>query len=259
MTDFANRLLGNAGGATIRPLLPTLFEPVTAREPEPLPPMGAVTVDRPHRTDKPETAVPARHQDTPLPSVTSLPHKETSTPAAPRREPRVVPTPSPAAGLPVTSVESTVDGHPVVPPGRVPEMPAAVVARTVSREVPVPFRHTETRTVPVTTREMAEPPEPVSYPVVVPGRADAVEPEQAERPSAGRPAVPARRSRKTAPAARHAEPAAEPVVHISIGRVEVKAAADPGKNTAPKRKETPKQPVLGLADYLRERAGGGSR
>ncbi|MFD9894247.1 hypothetical protein ACFWY9_33275 [Amycolatopsis sp. NPDC059027] len=256
MTDFANRLLGRAGGATIRPLLPTLFEPVTAREPEPLPPMGAVSPDRPHRTDETETAAPARPQD--ASPAEPLSRMATPAPAAAPREPRAVPPPSPVAGLPITSRESTVDEHLVVPPGRVPEAPVVAGTRTVPREMPIPLRHSGTRPVPVTTREMAE---PVSYPVVAPDRT--VEPRPDEPPdvarNAERPTVPARRSRKAAPVARQAEPAAEPVVHISIGRVEVKATAEPGKNAAPQRKETPKQPVLGLAEYLRERAGGGSR
>jgi hypothetical protein len=47
--------------------------------------------------------------------------------------------------------------------------------------------------------------------------------------------------------------AAEPVVHISIGRVEVKAVAE---TTAPRRPPQPKRPALSLDDYLRERSGG---
>jgi hypothetical protein len=45
-------------------------------------------------------------------------------------------------------------------------------------------------------------------------------------------------------------------VHISIGRVEVKAAAQP---TAPKPAQRANQPVLSLDDYLRDRAGGDRR
>lgn len=49
---------------------------------------------------------------------------------------------------------------------------------------------------------------------------------------------------------------AEPTVHITIGRVEVKATPAPA---TPKRTQKANQPVLSLNDYLRDRAGGDHR
>ncbi|WP_156051360.1 hypothetical protein [Allokutzneria albata] len=47
----------------------------------------------------------------------------------------------------------------------------------------------------------------------------------------------------------------EQTVHITIGRVEVKAAAD----KAPERRAAPRQqPTTSLEDYLRRRGGGTS-
>jgi hypothetical protein len=50
-----------------------------------------------------------------------------------------------------------------------------------------------------------------------------------------------------------AVPDPEPVVHITIGRVEVRAAAE----AAPAQRRSPKRSMaLGLDEYLRRKAGG---
>jgi hypothetical protein len=75
-------------------------------------------------------------------------------------------------------------------------------------------------------------------------------PVAASVPSAARVPVPP----PTRSAARR-EPSA-PDVHISIGRVEVRAATEP---VVPPRRERRAEPLLSLDDYLRSRAGGDRR
>jgi hypothetical protein len=47
---------------------------------------------------------------------------------------------------------------------------------------------------------------------------------------------------------------AEPEIHVSIGRIEVRATVD----AQPSRKSQPASPVMGLEEYLRRRGGGGA-
>jgi hypothetical protein len=55
---------------------------------------------------------------------------------------------------------------------------------------------------------------------------------------------------------RRAEPAAEPVIHVTIGRIEVKAMPAP---KAPSRERSAAPATTGLDDYLRQRARGETR
>jgi hypothetical protein len=68
----------------------------------------------------------------------------------------------------------------------------------------------------------------------------------AQRPAealdaASEPSTPGRRRRATKPG-----PAPEPVVHVHIGRIEVRAPAAPAERRAPRLRE----PLLSLDDYL---------
>jgi len=45
---------------------------------------------------------------------------------------------------------------------------------------------------------------------------------------------------------------AEPTVHVTIGRVEIRAVAAP----AAQKRSTPSKPALSLNDYLQRRSGG---
>lgn len=74
-------------------------------------------------------------------------------------------------------------------------------------------------------------------------------PGRPRRSPARRPSQPG-----ASPADRASDPVAEapPVVHVSIGRIEVRAAAPA---SAP-RSEPPRRPAMDLAEYLRQRDGG---
>ncbi|HEV2777780.1 MAG TPA: hypothetical protein VGX25_00110, partial [Actinophytocola sp.] len=73
---------------------------------------------------------------------------------------------------------------------------------------------------------------------------------------ATRPDPPVRPAAPRIPVVPRRAPVAEPTVHISIGRVEVRATAEPG---APSRAPASGRPRLSLDDYLRGRAGGDRR
>jgi len=48
------------------------------------------------------------------------------------------------------------------------------------------------------------------------------------------------------------QPAEAPAIHVTIGRVEIRATVAPGQE----KKRAPKAPALGLDAYLRQRNGG---
>ena len=77
-------------------------------------------------------------------------------------------------------------------------------------------------------------------PAPVPTADDRFDPFRRQRPRAGAP-----------PAAGH-DAAAEPVIQVTIGRVEIRAVA--GSSGQASRKEAEPSPVMSLADYLRNRA-----
>lgn len=56
--------------------------------------------------------------------------------------------------------------------------------------------------------------------------------------------------------ARRAEPAAEPVIQVTIGRIEVRATPAP---RAPARERPAARPAVDLEEYLRQRAKGEGR
>jgi hypothetical protein len=143
---------------------------------------------------------------------------------------------SPPAVAATAALSGVVDpvrrgGAPAAPRG-----PRPVVAARSPRDAPPPPGRE-----PAPPTAHGGPPAPGTSHPVRPRPAGAVPAAGPVRPS---PGIAPRRGGAGAP---H-------TVHISIGRVEVRAAAEPA--TAPRR-EAPRQPVLSLVDYLRERAGGG--
>ena len=56
--------------------------------------------------------------------------------------------------------------------------------------------------------------------------------------------------------ARREEPVAEPVIHVTIGRIEVRATPAP---KAPARERPAARPAVDLEEYLRQRAQGERR
>ena len=82
-------------------------------------------------------------------------------------------------------------------------------------------------------------------------RATSVEP----RPLAERPALPRLEPRPALPVA--PPPAAEPLIRVTIGRIEVRAVLPrPALSPPSAPARPPSAPALGLDDYLKQRNGG---
>ncbi len=244
MTDFVHRLLGRPGPAAppIRPVIASLFEPRRGRPAvDAALPMGEVT-DSPQET----LAVPAA-----APVVTRPPSAPRLAPALPAREPeppapREHGTPSaPEQRAPredgTFAVDAPAAAHPVTVEVVLPEparLPAAPARTTPER--PAKTRRGARAAAP----SLEDQPAPESLPAEAePVRAHPVRPA----PAAAREPVDV--PKPTRPVSRRT-PAAEPAVHISIGRVEVKAAAPPAP---PARTESRRRPAVSLDDYLRDR------
>jgi hypothetical protein len=228
MTDFVDRLLGRSGLAPIRPLLPTLFEPATRGDvDEPLP-MGVFT-------NSPAAGAPAEpgaHQDWVSPEQAPLPASTPMSSSAPLRPPLAA----------VNRVETApVTDHPQVVRATShreqahPSQPAAIAAH--QRAVTV---HPDRPPPPAV---LSTPPTPSTgwpdHPVVQQS------PAVNRRHTTGHP-----RSLPQ-PVARSSQQDREPDVHISIGRVEIKAT--PPAAAPPRRQDTRRRPQLTLDDYLRSR------
>jgi hypothetical protein len=228
MTDFVDRLLGRSALPAIRPLIPTLFEPLWSRDgDEPLP-MGTFT----------ETAASAVSEVRGGEGGVRPPTSTAQPPAAPDRSPPQI---SAAVGqrLSVTRVEThhrhTRTGFPVAVP-----LPAAVIPPDV--DVPA-----------AAMPPGAEPPRPLAAPE--PDRPHAAKPAAVSdipQPTARRLAgSPVLSSRSVQPVVvRRQDRPRDPDVHISIGRVEITAKSE-GRPRP--RGESPKGPRLSLDDYLRDR------
>ncbi|MGI5518747.1 hypothetical protein [Streptomyces sp. CA-106131] len=251
MTDFVSRLLGIASTSTppIRPLIGSLFEPQQPRQPEEEPlPMGDVT----------------GHNAPPWP---------VGAPEAPR---------SAASAGPETVTrqpESPIGrgaGHEVVPPAPRP----APARLDVGDEPPTP-RKRDTADIgdvaPVRPQGAEIVPLAAPRPLGQPTETSAVEPQGDHRPAVAtrrdvdaatkpvreHPVRPLHTVVRPAvaipgapwPASRR-ERAAEPSVHITIGRVEVKATQE---TSTPQRKQPERRPAMSLDDYLRTRSGGDRR
>ncbi|OBC00012.1 hypothetical protein A5784_20965 [Mycobacterium sp. 852013-50091_SCH5140682] len=230
MTDFVDRVLGRSAGAVIRPLLPTLYEPmIRSRVEEPLP-MGTFTDAVDHRTDTESSVVQGLPEIAPPVTVPAAPH------AAP---------PQPAVAIPLT------------PPGQAEPLPTAAPHQSTSVVSVSPASpHLRRSAVPVDRRaphEDSRAAGPVPGPSAV-AESSSVQPAQPARPAV--PAAPEGRFRERPNAFQQTfvherDRVREPDVHISIGRVEIKAAmpaAQPQRRVEPGRR-----PQLTLDDYLKSR------
>ncbi|MEV7037721.1 hypothetical protein [Amycolatopsis sp. NPDC051061] len=251
MTDFVHRLLGRTGAAAppIRPVVASLFEPRRARAAvDAALPMGEVT-DSPQETFELPAAAPVVTQPPSAPRLASeVPWREPE-PPAPREDEAPIAQERPAPREDGTlTVDAPAAAHPVTVEVVLPEparLPAAPARTTPER--PAKTRQGGRAAAPSLEDESAPPSfpaeaEPVRAHPVRPAPAAAREPVDVPKPSR--------------PVSRRA-PAAEPTVHISIGRVEVKAAPQPAPR--PARAESPRRPAVSLDDYLRNRAGGDRR
>lgn len=319
MTDFANRLLGRADAAPVRPLLPSRFEPVTPLRDEgvePVEPVGGPVLQlsrRPRRGEAaPETVAPS----TGWPSIGA-----STEPAPPKTRPgekhpgekgsvetgfvgmglaekgllerrpgersvekrpgemglaemrpgqkrlvgegvakQPVEQPGlftgPGAGLAGSEARS----WPVISEESVPHLGERVARETEDSSPPSGFPVEEPR-LPVGSRRRptasgegsvtpaGSPPRPVTQCPEGPLR-------DVERPDGPLQGIAAAAHAVAAPRAwlpPRQVPDPEPVVHITIGRVEVRATAEP--QPAPRRGPRRRQ-ALGLDEYLRRKAGG---
>jgi hypothetical protein len=237
VNDFVDRLLGRPGAAAIRPVVPTLFEPAAPLRTPPVLPMGTFS----------ESGAPGE------PAVPSVPRAVGPTPG-----PVAVPVSEPAPFVHESrETHERYETHEVrVEPAAPRRLPGRLSRETV-REVPQERDDVVTFPVPISsaTNTVAAVPVAAALPAVLPTSA-----AQPAPPSEPVRAFPVARSRPgetptlppRPPTARRQTEPAGPDVHISIGRVEIKAV--PGPAPAP-RPERPRRPVLGLDEYLKERGG----
>lgn len=242
MSDFLDRLAARAIGSetTLAPRLPSLFEPLQRAPVMPPADGGEAPPDR-------RDTAPAIHA-VPVEAPTSAAPASTS--AQPAAAP-VTPIERVAAAMPASAAASAVR-HASAPPivGERAATPAidrpaasSVSARPVMSASPLPVPPRQTRVAP-DRQETAR--TPASNGVLLPAPAPVfavtlAAPARSERTVAAR--VAAARAEGKADAAR------EPVVHVSIGRLEVRAA--PAAAAPPRRRDGP-QPGS-LDDYLRQR------
>jgi hypothetical protein len=243
MSDFLDRLAARAIGsdATLAPRLPSLFEPLPRA---------------PLMTMADEGEASARVRDAgPMPpaAAAAVPPPRPPLPAHGSIEPRTART-TPAEQVPLRLPERAPTMAPPVP---VPPSRAATPARAMiaepSRATSVP-EHAQATPPPVAPRasrpsrhEAAHPPTAVGALLPAPAPVFATTSGPAAPAQHGRAA--ALRHPRDMQAGRESRTSGEPVVHVSIGRLEVRAA--PAAAAPPRRRDGP-QPSS-LDDYLRQR------
>lgn len=248
MSDFLDRLAARAigGEATLAPRLPSLFEP------------SAHTPILP--TVQEDTTVTTRHASPPandkLPAVEPLrpPHATSPRPMDAARpastEPPLTRMPAPVdASVPDRAAPATARAAPLAPSLSAPVAtttrapppePASTEPATPSLVQPRQTRTAPPRieAAPAPIGSLLSPPAPVfAIPRVAPAR------EGADHAAAVR--------LRAASAVNRAVAASEPVVHVSIGRLEVRAT--PAASTPTRRRDEPRP--ASLDDYLRQRGG----
>jgi hypothetical protein len=245
MSDFLDRLAARAidGGTALVPRLPSLFEPLQRA---------------PVMPSADEGEAPARHRDVAaaapaVPIAVPSPHAPTrAIESMERTAARVVPVDRTAAPVPARAAANPphepMPSSPMVPVpvhSVVVERSGAPVAPERQAASPSPVQPRQVHVAPV-RQETARTPAsngallPASAPVFAAPR---TAPPRSERTVAARAAAGRAEGKAAA--------TGEPVVHVSIGRLEVRAA--PVVATAPRRREGP-QPGS-LDDYLRQRGG----
>ena len=244
MSDFLDRLAARAigGETTLAPRLPSLFEPLQR---VPIMPLADAGEAPPGRRE----AAPAMHA-VPVEAPTSATPASTSAqPAAARVAPiaHVVAATSASAAASAAqhaSAPSTVGERAFTPAVDRPAAPS-VLARPAMPAPPLPVQPRQTRVAPARPETARTPASngtllPTPAPVFAAPR---TAPARSGRTVATRAAA-ARAEGKV-------DAMGEPVVHVSIGRLEVRAA--PVAAAPPRRREGP-QPGS-LDDYLRQRGG----
>ncbi|WP_426688224.1 hypothetical protein [Rhodanobacter ginsengiterrae] len=246
MSDFLDRLAARALGSetALVPRLPSLFEP--SQRTSIMPPSDdGEAVPRHRETGSAATVAPTT-VPTRLPQAPVVAMADGSHVAPSAVEPVAAP-PRAVADLPRAAVQPAPIGAAAPTPSPVIGRPVAssTVLRPAEVSAPLPVRSRQTRIA-------AEPTETVVPSPQSPPSSGALLP--APTPVFGAAAAPARSSRSAAsrsPAgpAGAGSSSGEPVVHVSIGRLEVRAA--PAAATPPRRRDGP-QPSS-LDDYLRQR------
>jgi hypothetical protein len=256
MSDYLSRLVARAMGASagLRPRTASLFEPV--KPSGHLPSTGEPR--SPSRQEGPEAAIapPAtsarrghgrRLQETPVPADSTAPRL--------RRGPVDVDPPRPALeAVPESPRRTHVAPHrePTEPARAEPTATRSAAAATALREDgrpgPAPVAFTPASPRPSDPPNAAPPFIDGSRQASVPSTPM---PAVSVTPAAALPAATAQRARATRiqSLATRAVAAREPHVHVTIGRIEVRAPAQP----APSRREASPSPVMPLDQYLRER------
>lgn len=222
MSDFFASLAARAveGSASIRPRLATRFEPVA-----PLEPFAEVVVE----TIGAEAGTP-----TPIASVAEKAAAAMSSPAEAATARALVAPPSEAAGgLPVGSVASSI----VAAPSATVLSPPAANDGPPAPEPSPPLRDDRAAMQPIAPRTSR-----------------AAAPGTAAFPLAQAPSLPREIATTPAPRVAAAErlepPPVETIVHVNIGRIELRASPTPPA-TKPKRAVPA---VTTLAEYLQQRS-----
>lgn len=248
MSDFLARLAARAigGEAMLAPRLPSLFEP------SPHAPI-LPTVDD-------DTAATARHATAPAgdtPSAAEPLHPPRALPPMHDDALRQAPVAQPATRLPAPAATP-------MPDYAMPVTTHAVPPATPPTALPVVAHQAAPWPAPAHAESLAATPVQPRQTRIAPPRVEAVSP-----PSGSLlPSAPVFASPRSAPARDRSDPAAairprptaaasrtpamsEPVVHVSIGRLEVRAA--PATTTPTRRRDEPRP--ASLDDYLRQRGG----
>ena len=257
MTDFLGRLAERSLGVgeLVRPRPASLFEPDSPAASLPIEQVDEVVGDRlgPVRRAGLPSPSPARAPAQPEGRVRLRGSEPQSPLAAP---PSAVPDARPAGGAePALAGPPDRVTHPEI--RRETSIPSAtaataapadttaaaesVVVRTLVRDVPYPV---ESRHVELRGSEPQSPPRDHEAPGAL---------ARAEAPSDPWFAAPASPT-PLPPRAAGAEPAEPPVVHVTIGRVDVRAVVPPPSTEPPRPRRRPR---LTLEEYLREAGGGG--
>jgi hypothetical protein len=267
---FLSELLARSRGVAdvVRPRVASLFEPQAAGLPgdegEAAPEQESETVAVPSEPDtagrrppqEPEVlaytssapgGIPAQREVDAVEIVEPVPSPRVSTeqpaPVAPAPMPPARARESAARGdtraLPETA-DTGVGRRSEADAGELPAVAAR--ARHVERDV------AGRRAVPPATQPLErQPPRPSEL--------AARRPPALGSPVPHRLLPPPRRPRFEAPHGEERAPSSEPTVHVTIGRIEVRAVAD----QVPRRKERPASPVMSLDEYLASRSGKGPR
>ena len=252
MSDFLDRILGVPDPAAVRPRIRSAFEPGPA-------PAGPW----PEPDDLDLTDIPGQAENRGTPGdqaggkVTGWP---ATPPGAGKHAPRPVrPAVSGPAGLPAGDsarpspprpAPVPLAGHPALPPGHPASAPGG---RPPPPALPAAPSHPA---APPSPQPPASRPWPALLPEV-PLRG-LVRPHPASPPLAATPAArTAVRARVTGEGSRRepVRPADETTVHITIGRLEVRAPSRPAGEASGSSRPT-RSPAVPLEEYLRRRSGG---